>query len=147
MPISFRVSATDWLEHTEDEEKWDAKETIKFAKVLAAHGVDFLDVSSGGNDSRQKIKGGPAYQAPFAKAIKEALGDSLIVGTVGAITSGTQANQLLEEGLDAVLVGRMFQKNPGLVWSFADDLGIELNHANQIRWGFGGRSAGKMARK
>ena len=146
LPLFFRVSATDWLEHTEDAEKWDVQATTKFAKVLAQHGVDFMDVSSGGNDPRQKIKGGPAYQAPFATTIKDALGGSVVVGTVGAITSGTQANSLLERGLDAVLVGRMFQKNPGLVWSFADDLGIELNHANQIRWGFGGRSAGKIVK-
>ncbi|KAL5327800.1 hypothetical protein ACEPPN_005505 [Leptodophora sp. 'Broadleaf-Isolate-01'] len=147
MPLSFRVSATDWLEHTDDGEKWDIASTVKFAEVLALHGVDFLDVSSGGNDHRQKIQGGPAYQAPFAKAIKEALGDSIAVGTVGAITSGKQANQLLEEGLDAVLVGRMFQKNPGLVWDFADDLRVEIHQANQIRWGFGGRSAGKVERR
>jgi hypothetical protein len=38
-----------------------------------------------------------------------------------------------------VFVGRMFQKNPGLVWSFAEELGVEINVANQIRWGFGGR--------
>ena len=143
MPLSFRVSATDWLEYTDDEEKWDVNATIKFAEILSQHGVDFLDVSSGGNDPRQKIEGGPAYQAPFAKAIKDALGDAIAVGTVGAITSGTQANSLLEDGLDAVLVGRMFQKNPGLVWDFADDLEVDLNHANQIQWGFRGRSAGK----
>lgn len=58
---------------------------------------------------------------------------------MGTITGGKQANQLLEEGLDVVFVGRMFQKNPGLVWSFAEELGVEINVANQIRWGFGGR--------
>ena len=36
--------------------------------------------------------------------------------------------------------GRMFQKNPGLVWKFADDLGVELHHAGQIAWGFNGRA-------
>ena len=63
----------------------------------------------------------------------------MAVGTVGSITNGTQANKLLEEGLDLAIVGRMFQKNPGLVWTFAEDLGVEINVANQIRWGFGGR--------
>ena len=33
----------------------------------------------------------------------------------------------------------MFQKNPALVLSFAEDLGVEINVANQIRWGLGGR--------
>ncbi len=86
-------------------------------------------------------------QAPFAKRIKEKLGDKLLVGTVGSITSGKQANQLLEEGLDVVLVGRMFQKNPGLVWSFAEELGTQIQVANQIRWGFGGRPAAPKERK
>lgn len=67
------------------------------------------------------------------------MGDKVAVSTVGSITSGKQANDLLEEGLDVAMVGRMFQKNPGLVWSFAEDLGIRVEVANQIGWGFGGR--------
>lgn len=47
-----------------------------------------------------------------------------------------QANELLEEGgLDLAIVGRMFQKNPGLVFTFAEELGVEVNMPNQIRWG------------
>lgn len=61
------------------------------------------------------------------------------MSTVGSITTGQQANQLLEEGLDVVMIGRTFQKNPAVVWSFAEELGVEINVANQIRWGFGGR--------
>lgn len=63
----------------------------------------------------------------------------MLVGTVGSITNGKQANELLERGLDLAIIGRMFQKNPGLVWTFAEDLEVEINVANQIRWGFGGR--------
>lgn len=70
----------------------------------------------------------------------------MLVGTVGTITSGKQANQLLEEGLDVAIVGRMFQKNPGLVWAFADDLGTQIQVANQIRWGFGGRPGAPKAK-
>lgn len=67
----------------------------------------------------------------------------MAVGTVGSITSGKQANQLLEEGLDLAIVGRMFQKDPALVWTFAEDLGVQINVANQIRWGFAGRGSVK----
>ena len=31
------------------------------------------------------------------------------------------------------------QKNPGLVWTFADELDVTLELANQIGWGFKGR--------
>ncbi|TGO64609.1 hypothetical protein BCON_0006g00090 [Botryotinia convoluta] len=139
MPLFFRVSATEWLEHLAPEPSWDIQESIELAKILANRGVDVLDVSSGGNDPRQKINGGPGYQAPFARQIKSAVGDNLLVGTVGSITSGVQANDLLKDnGLDMIFIGRMFQKNPGLVWTFADELDVDIKVANQIQWGFGG---------
>jgi 2,4-dienoyl-CoA reductase-like NADH-dependent reductase (Old Yellow Enzyme family) len=67
----------------------------------------------------------------------------MLVATVGTITSGKQANDLLEKGLDVAVAGRMFQKNPGLVWSWAEELEVQINVANQIRWGFGGRPGAK----
>ncbi|KAF1953765.1 NADPH dehydrogenase [Byssothecium circinans] len=139
MPLFLRISATDWLEDS-DIESWTLDQTIKLAEILADKGVDLLDVSSAGNHEKQKIKAGPGYQEPFAKAIKDKVGDKLLVGTVGSITEGKQANGYLEnDNLDVVFAGRMFQKNPGLVWAWADDLGVEVRWANQIRWGFGGR--------
>lgn len=140
MPLFLRISATDWLEEEPSiPESWKLEDTIRLAEILADMGVDLLDVSSGGLHPAQKIKPGPGYQAPFAKAVKEKLGDKLAVGTVGTITSGKQAQQLLDEGLDLAIAGRMFQKNPGLVWYWAEELGVQINVANQIRWGFGGR--------
>lgn len=141
MPLFLRLSATDWLDYegSPETESWTIKDSVKLAEILAERGVDLLDVSSGGNHPAQKIKPGPGYQAPFAKEIKKVVGDKMAVATVGTITSGKQANQLLEEGLDVAIAGRMFQKNPGLVWAWAEELGVEINVANQIRWGFGGR--------
>lgn len=148
MPLFLRISATDWLEEAKEiKESWTVEDTVKLAPLLADLGVDLLDVSSGGNHPAQHPHTGPGYQAPFAKAVKKALpSDSKMhVGTVGSITSGKQANQLLEEGLDLAIVGRQFQKNPGLVFDWADELGVEVQMPNQIRWGFGGRGvkAGK----
>ena len=40
---------------------------------------------------------------------------------------------------DAVFVGRQFQKNPGTVWAFAEDLGVKVTVAHQIEWPFIGR--------
>ncbi|KAG9233018.1 putative mannose-1-phosphate guanyltransferase [Amylocarpus encephaloides] len=153
MPLFLRLSASDWLEHDGYEGKsWTCEDSVRLAPLLAERGVDLLDVSSGGIHPAQKIQGGPGYQTPFAKAIKKVVGGKMLVGTVGTITSGTQAEAILtgkgegshgETGLDLAIVGRVFQKNPGLVWSWADDLGCEINVANQIRWGFGGRAGGK----
>lgn len=148
MPLFLRISATDWLEDEPSiPESWKLSDTIRLAEILADMGVDLIDVSSGGLHPKQKVNTGPAYQAPFAKAIKEKLGDRLAVGTVGSITNGEQANQLLEEGLDLAIAGRMFQKDPHLVWTWAEQIGCEINIPNQIRWGFGGRKGapkGKM---
>lgn len=122
MPLFLRISATDWLEET-GIDGWTLEDSAQLAVKAASFGVDFIDVSSGGSHPRQIIKVGPGYQACFSRYIKSAVKDKAFVGAVGSITNGMQANGLLEEGLDAIFSGRMFQKNPGLVWSWADDLG------------------------
>lgn len=153
MPLFLRLSASDWLEHDGYEgESWTVADSAKLAPLLAEKGVDLLDVSSGGIHPAQKIKPGPGYQVPAAKEIKKVVGDKLLVSAVGTIVTGTQAEAILtgkggdeakgEEELDAVFAGRMFQKNPGLVWSWAEDLECQIQVANQIRWGFAGRAGG-----
>ncbi|KAF2258136.1 FMN-linked oxidoreductase [Lojkania enalia] len=139
MPLLLRVSATDWLEEA-GIDGWTLDQTVKLAEILATKGVNLLDVSSGGLHPQQHVHGGPGYQEPFAKAVKDKVGDKMLVSAVGTITGGKQANEYLEnDNLDVIFAGRMFQKNPGLVWAWADDLGVEGRWANQIRWGFGGR--------
>ncbi|KAH9887890.1 FMN-linked oxidoreductase [Cubamyces lactineus] len=142
MPLFFRVSASEWLEEVfPDQPSWRSEDTVRLAGVLAEHGVDLLDVSSSGNHPAQKIKTGPAYQAHFAEAVKRAHGDKILVSAVGAINDGQLAQSVLDKGqADAIFVGRMFQKNPGLVWKFADDLGVQIHVAGQIGWGFYGRA-------
>ena len=157
MPLFLRLSATDWLEEVKDIDSWKVEDSVRLAGIIAERGVDLLDVTSGGLHPKQHIHSGPvgnAYQAvslsphttcspdqclihsqPFAKAIKDNVRDKLLVSAVGSIRSGKQANQLLEEGLDAVMVGRYFQKNPAMVWTMAEELGVEISIANQIAWG------------
>jgi 2,4-dienoyl-CoA reductase-like NADH-dependent reductase (Old Yellow Enzyme family) len=119
IPLVPRVSATEWLEEAlPNEPSWRIEDTVKLAGILAEHGIDFLDVSSGGNHPKAIMKVGPAYQALFAQAVKEAIGDKLVVGSVGSITNGKIAQEVLDKGqADVVLVGRQFQKNPVTVWA------------------------------
>lgn len=139
MPLFVRISATDWLEEAKEiKESWTVEDTVKIGTILADRGVDLLDVSSGGNHPLQHPHTGPGYQAPFAKAVKEAVGDKMAVSAVGSITTGTQAEDLLHDmKLDAVFIGRQFQLNPGSVFSFADDLKVDVRMPNQVRWGQG----------
>ena len=118
--MSSRVSATEWLEEVlPNEPSWRVEDTVKLAGILVEHGVDFLDVSSGGNHAKAIMKvDSAAYQAPFAQVVKEAVGDRLVVGSVGSINTGKIAQDVLDKGqADVILVGRQFQKNPGTVWA------------------------------
>jgi len=142
VPLFVRLSATEWLEESQPEvESWRIEETVKLAGILAEHDVDLIDVSSGGINAAQKIKAAAgAYQAPFAEAVKKAHGDKILVSSVGGITNGHIAQEVLDKGqADAIMVGRYFQKNPGLVWAFAEDLGVNITVAHQIEWPFIGR--------
>lgn len=118
--MSYSVSATEWLEEAlPNEPSWRVEDTVKLAGILAEHGVDFLDVSSGGNHPKAIMKAdSAAYQAPFAQAVKQAIGDKLVVGSVGSINTGKIAQEVLDKGqADVILVGRQFQKNPASVWT------------------------------
>jgi len=155
MPLFVRISATDWFEFDpkfKDEfpESWTLAQSVELSKLLAEKGVDLIDVSSGGIHSKSAtaIKSGPAYQAPFSKEIKEKVGDKVLVSAVGGIKTGALAEEVLQSGVDVVMAGRWFQKNPGLVYQFADELEVDVKMANQIGWGFGGRgNRGRKANK
>jgi 2,4-dienoyl-CoA reductase-like NADH-dependent reductase (Old Yellow Enzyme family) len=145
-PLLVRVSATDWFEFDpqfKDEfpESWTVEQTCELAKILSKHGVDLVDVSSGGIHPKSAIaiKAGPAYQVDLAKQVKKAVGDSVLVSAVGGIKTGHIAEEVLQSGIDVVRAGRWFQQNPGLVKAFASELGVEVKMANQIDWSFKGR--------
>ena len=95
------MSATEWLEETlPDEPSWRIEDTIRLTAVLAEHGVDLLDVSTSGNHPKQRvfaIHGEPGYQVPFAAAVKEALGDKIVVAAVGKIHEGKYAQSVLDK--------------------------------------------------
>lgn len=136
--MESRVSGTEWLEEVApNEPQWRVEDTVRLAHILADHGVDLLDVSSGGNNARQQVIRGEAYQAHLAAAVKKSVGNKLLVSAVGTLGTGHVAEKVLANGwADIVIIGRQFIKNPGLVWAMADELGVEINIAKQIGWGF-----------
>ncbi|MGA5358294.1 NADH:flavin oxidoreductase/NADH oxidase [Streptomyces purpurascens] len=125
-PLFFRISATDWLE----DGGWTADDTVRFAAGLRAHGVDLLDVSSGGNASGARIPTGPGYQVPFAARVKAET--TLPVAAVGLITDAEQAEKILANGeADAVLLGRELLRNPSWARHAARELGGEVRVPDQ----------------
>ncbi|XXG98526.1 hypothetical protein Hte_004850 [Hypoxylon texense] len=137
-PVLVRMPATDYLEHDPATPQWTVGDAVALARLLAARGVHFLDITGGGTDARQQIAAAPGYQVPYAEAVKKAVaGTGVLVGTVGEITSGKQAQGILDAGsADAVIVGRAFLKDPDLVWHWADELDVDIHVASQYGWGF-----------
>ncbi|MGW7381219.1 NADH:flavin oxidoreductase/NADH oxidase [Streptomyces sp. NPDC054794] len=117
-PLFFRISATDWLE----DGGWTPDDTVRFAGELHAHGVDLLDVSTGGNASGVRIPTGPGYQVPFAARVKAET--RMPLAAVGLITEAEQAAKIVANGeADAVLLGRELLRNPSWARHAARQLG------------------------
>jgi 2,4-dienoyl-CoA reductase-like NADH-dependent reductase (Old Yellow Enzyme family) len=112
LPVWVRVSATDWVTKPDGSpDGLTIDETVEFARLVKAEGIDLLDVSSGGNDTRQQIPAGPGYQTGFAERIRRETG--LATGAVGFITSPAQADQIIRSGqADVVLLARELLRDP-----------------------------------
>ncbi len=97
----YSVSGTEWLEEVfPNELSWRSEDTVKLAAVLADHGVDLIDISSGGNHPKARmgvISNTPGYQVPLAAAVKEALGNKILVSAVGKIHEGVFAQSILDK--------------------------------------------------
>ncbi len=118
-PMGVRFSATDWVAGS----GWDLPDAIEYARVLAEHGCDFVDVSSGGNSPLQDIRVGPGYQTLFAAAIKQAVPE-LTVMAVGKITEPVQAEHILTTGqADMVALARGITYDSRWAWHAAEALG------------------------
>jgi 2,4-dienoyl-CoA reductase-like NADH-dependent reductase (Old Yellow Enzyme family) len=121
LPVWIRISAVDWVEGG-----LTIEDSIAFAKLLKQEGIDLIDVSSGGNDPRQKIALGPGYQVPFAERIRREAG--IEVGAVGMITEPAQAEAILAEGkADLVLLAREFLRDPYWPIHAAEQLGTSIS--------------------
>ena len=122
IPIGVRLSATDWVD---GEPSWTLDQTIALAQRLAAGGVDWLDVSSGGMSPRQKIAAGPGYQVPLAEAVKRSTGVATIA--VGMISEAHQADQIISGGsADMIALARAMLYDPRWVWHAAEQLGQQI---------------------
>ena len=120
-PVGVRVSATDWMDRG-----WDLEQTIALARELAARGVDWIDVSSGGISPAQNIVIGPGYQVPFAEAVKRATG--LTTMAVGQITAPAQAEAIVAGGqADLVALARAMLYDPRWPWHAAAELGATVD--------------------
>ena len=106
LPLSVRISATDWAEGG-----WTIDDSVELARALRGQGADIIDVSSGGMVPDAMVPAGPGYQVPFAARIRAEAGIPTIA--VGMITEPTQANAIIESGqADFVLLAREMLRDP-----------------------------------
>lgn len=122
-PMGVRVSATDWMDGG-----WTPEETVVLARELKKLGCDYLDVSSGALDPRQKIPLAPGYQVPFAEKVRREAG--LPTMSVGLITSARQAEEIVASGkADLIAIARGAMWDPRWAWHAAEELGAEAPYA------------------
>lgn len=106
LPLTVRLSATDWVERG-----WALADSVVLARRLKAVGVDLIDCSSGGNGGAASIPLIPGYQVPLADEIRREAG--IPTAAVGLITDPAQANAIVQEGrADLVLLGRELLRDP-----------------------------------
>ncbi len=117
LPLLVRISATDWAEGG-----WDIDQSVALSKVLKAHKVDLVDVSSGGMTPNAVMPLGPGYQTPFAERIRREA--QVPTGAVGMITAAAQAEHILRTGqADVVLLARELLRDPYWPLNAAHELG------------------------
>lgn len=121
MPLLLRISATDWAEGGVDIEA-----SVRLAKLAAEHGVDLVDVSSGGAVAHQQIQARPGYQTGFSERIRREAG--IPTGTVGLLTSSGQAEHAVATGqADGVFIARAALRDPRWWLRAAFELGHTLD--------------------
>lgn len=122
LPIFIRFSATDYRE-----DGWTVEETATVAKWCAEVGADMFDISSGGLITGVKIPSGPGYQVPLAEHVAGEVTQP--VGTVGQITTGTQAEEILKQGkVDVILIARASLRDASWPLRAAHELGVEVDY-------------------
>lgn len=116
LPLTVRISGTDWVEGG-----WTVEDSVALAKHLKDEGVDLVDCSSGGNVPHAKVPLGAGYQVPISEAVRHGAG--LMTAAVGLITEPMQADELIRNGrADLVLLGRAMLRDPYWALHAAQDL-------------------------
>ncbi len=130
-PLFVRISAQEWTDGG-----FTLDEAVQVARALSEHGVDLIDVSTGGN-VMARIPAAPGFQVPMARAVRAA---GLPVSAVGLITEPVQAQAILDDGsADVISLGRVALREPA--WPLraaaeldADGLARYPNSYRRGRW-------------
>lgn len=121
LPLAYRISVTDWIEGG-----WTTDESVALAKLLAEHGVDLVDCTSGGIGGDQPVRFPLAegYQVSLAEAVREQA--KVATMTVGMIWASSFADDLIRDGkADLVAIARELLDDPNWPLHAARELGVD----------------------
>ncbi len=119
MACGARITGSDWIDGG-----ITAENMVTLAEELKSRGCDFVDITSGQIDPRQKIPFAPGYNVEFARRAKQATGITTI--SVGMITHARQAESIISNGdADMVALARGVMDDPRWVWHAARELRVE----------------------
>jgi 2,4-dienoyl-CoA reductase-like NADH-dependent reductase (Old Yellow Enzyme family) len=120
-PLLVRISGTDWIDGG-----WDLEQSKRLGVLLKEHGVDLVDVSSGGN-APASIPLEPGYQVPLSAGVREG---GVATGAVGLITDPEHAEKIVANGeADIVLLARAALREPAWPLRAAHELGVAADDA------------------
>lgn len=106
LPLTVRISCTDWVEGG-----WTVEESVELSRRFKAEGFDLIDCSSGGMAGHAKIPVGPGYQVQFAERIRREA--QIATAAVGMISEPAQADEIIRtDKADLVLLARAELNDP-----------------------------------
>jgi anthraniloyl-CoA monooxygenase len=106
LPISVRISATDWVDGA-----FSGDDAVLLSRELARRGCDVIDVSTGQTSPMARPVFGRAFQTPFSDRIRNEVGIPTIA--VGNIQDHDQVNSILLAGrADLVALARPHLYDP-----------------------------------
>jgi NADPH2 dehydrogenase len=128
-PLFVRVSANDYHENGLTEDDY-----VTFGAWMKKLGVDLIDVSSGAVVPA-RINVYPGYQVKFAEKIKH--GAKIATGAVGLITTGIQAEEILQnDRADLIFIARELLRDPYWPRTAAKELGTSIEPPKQYSRGW-----------
>ena len=128
LPMSVRISATDWVEGgvTPDD-------AVLIARAFKAAGADLIDCSSGQVSKKEKPVYGRMFQTPLSDRVRNEAGIATIA--VGAISEADHVNSIIAAGrADLCAVARPHLANPAWTLMEAAKIGyLDLPWPQQYR--------------
>ena len=117
LPMSVRISASDWVEGG-----ITPSDAVEIARAFKAAGADLIDCSSGQVSKLEKPVYGRMFQTPFSDRVRNEAGIATIA--VGAISEADHVNSIIAAGrADLCAVARPHLANPAWTLTEAAKIG------------------------